>query len=50
MAFYVNALSNDDWPVAMGVLLFIVLAIVIGMVIADLTYSLIDPRVRTSES
>jgi peptide/nickel transport system permease protein len=43
---YVNALSNDDWPVAMGILLIIVLAIVVGMVIADLTYSLIDPRVR----
>ena len=43
---YVTALSNDDWPVAMGILLIIVLAIVLGMVIADLTYSLIDPRVR----
>ncbi|MFP3044598.1 MAG: ABC transporter permease [Thermocladium sp.] len=43
---YTTALSNNDWPLAMGVLIIIVVAIVIGMLIADLTYSLIDPRVR----
>ncbi len=43
---YTTALSNNDWPLAMGILIIIVFAIVIGMIIADLTYSLLDPRVR----
>ncbi|MFB6491391.1 MAG: ABC transporter permease subunit, partial [Thermoproteus sp. AZ2] len=46
---YVTALYNSDWLLAMGILVIIVVAIVLGMVIADLTYSLIDPRVRAGE-
>lgn len=45
-SLYVNALTNSDWMVAMGVLFIIVTAIAVGMIVADLTYSLIDPRVR----
>jgi len=45
-SLYVNALTNSDWLLAMGILFIIVVAIAVGMIVADLTYSLIDPRVR----
>jgi len=41
-----SSLGNGDWALGMGILLILILAVVLGMVIADLTYSLIDPRVR----
>lgn len=41
-----SSLSNGDWALGMGILLIMILAVVLGMVIADITYSLIDPRVR----
>ena len=41
-----SSLSSGDWALGMGVLLVLILAVVLGMVIADLTYSLLDPRVR----
>ncbi|ABW01523.1 ABC transporter permease [Caldivirga maquilingensis] len=45
-ALFSSSLSNGDWALGMGILLILILAVILGMVIADLTYSLIDPRVR----
>ncbi|MBP1449663.1 MAG: ABC transporter permease, partial [Thermoproteus sp.] len=44
-----SALSNGDWALGMGILLVLILAVVLGMAIADFTYSLIDPRVRVEK-
>ncbi|BFH72058.1 ABC transporter permease [Sulfurisphaera javensis] len=44
-----NSVMNNDYPVEMGILVIIVFAVVIGMLLADLTYSLLDPRVKVGE-
>lgn len=42
----VSALTNRDLPVLQGVILIGTLVIVIGNLIADILYSIIDPRIR----
>lgn len=42
----VDAVTNNDYPVEMAAFVIIVLAVVVGVFLADLTYSLLDPRVR----
>lgn len=41
-----QAINASDYPVLMGSLILITIAIVVGILIADLTYGKIDPRVR----
>ncbi|MFP3218731.1 MAG: ABC transporter permease [Acidianus sp.] len=41
-----NAITNNDYTLEMGIFIIIITAVVFGVLIADLTYSLIDPRVR----
>lgn len=41
-----NAVINNDYPVEMATFVIIVLAVVVGVFLADLTYSLLDPRVK----
>jgi peptide/nickel transport system permease protein len=40
------AINNNDYTLEMGIFIIIITAVVLGVLIADLTYSLIDPRVR----
>ena len=40
-----NALVNRDYPLLMGAFLFFTGVTIAGIVIADLTYSLVDPRI-----
>ena len=42
----VNALQNFDMPVVMGTVLVISLFFIIINILADITYSLLDPRIR----
>lgn len=42
-----NALRTADYFVVQGVVLFIILAVATAMLLVDLAYPLIDPRVRT---
>ena len=44
-----DALVNRDYPLLMGILIFFSMITVIGVLIADLTYGLIDPRATTSD-
>lgn len=44
-----DALVNRDYPLLMGILIFFSTVTVIGVMIADLTYGLIDPRANTSD-
>jgi peptide/nickel transport system permease protein len=46
--FMVRAINARDYPLVMGCFLVITLAVVIGVMIADMTYGLIDPRIRAS--
>ncbi len=41
-----NATQTRDYPVLLGVVLIVTLAVVVGSLIADLGYALLDPRVR----
>jgi peptide/nickel transport system permease protein len=41
-----NALTNRDYPLLMGTFIFFTTLTVLGILIADLTYGIIDPRVK----
>ena len=45
-----KALEGRDYPLMMGVFLVITSVLVIALLVADLTYSKIDPRVQTGDS
>jgi peptide/nickel transport system permease protein len=42
----INAIELNNYPVVMGVFITFILAVVICLFIADMTYGLIDPRAR----
>jgi peptide/nickel transport system permease protein len=48
--YMITALKANDYPLMMGTFLVITVALVIGVFIADLTYSRIDPRISAGES
>lgn len=45
-----QALENRDYPLMMGIFLIITVALVLAVYIADLTYGLIDPRIKSGDS
>jgi peptide/nickel transport system permease protein len=45
----VNALEKYDFPVVMGAVLFISVILIIINILVDITYGLLDPRVRVQE-
>lgn len=47
--FYMNALTNQDYNIALAVQMFYMVVSVIGNLIADLSYGLVDPRVRVNK-
>jgi peptide/nickel transport system permease protein len=42
-----DALLNRDYPLLMGALIFFTTVTLIGILIADLTYGIVDPRVKS---
>lgn len=44
--YILQALNARDLPLLMGAFIVVTMAIVVGLLIADLTYGLIDPRVK----
>ena len=46
---YFNALSNNDFELALAIQMFYVLIALIGQLITDLSYGLVDPRVRVNK-
>jgi peptide/nickel transport system permease protein len=42
----VDATSGDDYPVIQGIVLLSATAIILANLLADLTYTVLDPRVR----
>ena len=48
VGFYmVRGINARDYPLVMGCFIIITMAVVVGVMIADMTYGLIDPRIRT---
>lgn len=51
VGFYMyRGIQARDYPLMMGAFILITLAVVIALFIADMTYSVIDPRVKRGES
>lgn len=44
--FYIDALNNQDYNVAIAIQLFYIVIALVGNLIADLSYGIVDPRVR----
>jgi peptide/nickel transport system permease protein len=47
-AFTVQAITNQDFPEVMGVVMFAAFFIVVANMLVDILYAVIDPRVRTA--
>jgi peptide/nickel transport system permease protein len=43
---FFNAATAQDYPVLLGVTLIVGIATVVGNLLADIAYSLADPRIR----
>lgn len=46
--FYIDALTNQDYNVALAIQLFYIIIALLGNLITDLSYGLVDPRVRVN--
>lgn len=47
--FYIDALNAKDFNVALAVQMFYIVISLIGTLLIDLSYGLVDPRVRINE-
>jgi peptide/nickel transport system permease protein len=43
---YFTAATDDDFPLMLGITVLVGTATVVGNLLADLTYAVLDPRVR----
>lgn len=48
--YLINAIGQRDYPMMMGTFIVITVAVLLGVVIADLTYGWIDPRAKGGAS
>lgn len=46
--FYIDALNNQDYNVALAIQMFYIVISLVGYLITDLSYGLVDPRVRVN--
>lgn len=46
---YIDSLNNQDWNVALAIQLFYIVMAIVGNLIADLSYGIVDPRVRVNK-
>lgn len=46
----VTAVTTFDYPLIMGITMFTALLIVVGNLLADILYSVVDPRIRKNQS
>ncbi len=47
--FYIDALTSQDYNVALAIQLFYIIIALLGNLMADLSYGLVDPRVRVNK-
>lgn len=45
---YILALGQDDWPVIMALLFITAILVVVATLVADVLYTVVDPRIRYS--
>ena len=44
----VDSMASRDYPVLMGVFMLMAVSVVLGNLVADLCYTLVDPRIKLS--
>lgn len=47
--FYISALTNQDYNVALAIQLFYIILALLGNLLSDLSYGIVDPRVRVNK-
>lgn len=47
--FYIDALNNQDYNVALAIQMFYIVISLLGYLITDLSYGFVDPRVRVNQ-
>jgi peptide/nickel transport system permease protein len=47
--FYIEALNGQDFEVALAIQMFYIVVSLVGYLITDLSYGLVDPRVRVNK-
>lgn len=47
--FYISALVNQDYNVALAIQLFYIILALLGNLLSDLSYGIVDPRVRVNK-
>lgn len=47
--FYISALTNQDYNVALAIQLFYIILALVGNLASDLSYGVVDPRVRVNK-
>lgn len=45
--YFVTAIKGFDYPVVMAVMLFSAVAVILGNLLSDIAYSLVDPRIKS---
>jgi peptide/nickel transport system permease protein len=43
---FLDSIGYRDYPVVMGILMFSAIMVLIGSLIADILYAVVDPRIR----
>lgn len=47
--FYIDALNNQDYDVALAIQMFYIIIALVGYLLTDISYGLVDPRVRVNK-
>ena len=47
--FFLDSLNTQDWNVAMAIQMFYVILALLSNLIMDISYGLVDPRVRIAD-
>jgi oligopeptide transport system permease protein len=49
-SFFVTSISNRDYPVVLGTTIFVAILFIVSVFVVDITYGLIDPRVKLGKN
>ena len=47
--YFINSISNRDYPIIMGMTIFIAALIIFMNLISDIIYKIVDPRIRLTD-
>ena len=43
---FLDSLGYRDYPVVMGILMFSAIVVILGNLLADIAFAIVDPRIR----